>query len=72
MTDKAGKCFALAGIDTLEHTVRLTIKGKHYSGQVKPNGWYGFANGKIKLLRQVPFNYPHQRVDKKIKGLIHL
>ena len=68
MTDKAGNCLELAGIDTLEHTVRLTIKGKHYSGQVKPNGWYGFANGKIKLLRQVPFNYPHQRVDKKIKG----
>ncbi len=65
MTDKAGNCLALAGIDTLVQTVYLTIKGKRYSGQVKPNGWYGFAKGKIKLLKQVPFNYPYQDVDKR-------
>jgi hypothetical protein len=64
MTDKAGNCLALAAIDTLVHTVHLTTKGKHYSGEIKPNGWYGFAKGKIKLLRQVPFDYTFQNVDK--------
>ena len=35
--------------------------------QVKPNGWYGFAKGRIKLWKQVPFNYPYKDVAKRSK-----
>lgn len=61
MTDKAGNILALAGIDTLARNIQLQVGTKTYQALIKPNGLYKIVNGKIKQIRQVPFDYPYHK-----------
>ncbi|TAH09011.1 MAG: hypothetical protein EAZ13_01500 [Sphingobacteriia bacterium] len=61
MTDMRGNILGIAGIDTIAKPIKLEINKKIYKGMIQPNGFYKIKDGKIQLIKQVPFNYPYQQ-----------
>ncbi len=63
MTDRKGKIFGIAGIDTLARNVKFETGGKAYHTIVEPNGLYQIKKEKILQVNIVPFDYPFRKAD---------
>lgn len=62
-TNKLGKIISVSGIDTLSRNIIVKIGKNTFKGLVKPNGVYTLQNGKLKIAKKTPFNYPYKACD---------
>jgi len=62
ITEKNGIPIFIAGIDTVARNVKFEANGKSYRSRMEPNEQYQINNGKLNLIKKVPFDYPYRIV----------
>jgi hypothetical protein len=64
MTDRKGIPIFIAGIDTVARNVKFQANGKSYNLRMEPNEVYQLYEGKWKLIKKQPFDYPFRKNNR--------